>query len=127
MKTEATSPVVPRTDYASRSQVTTSPAFGSAAGYRGRPSTAAAVLPLLLAFTTSLTSGVTYMSESPTPARYFSSSTLSPFRRRRSQQVSLMEARQIALQILRQANQDLRQEREAEARFILRFWDEQND
>jgi hypothetical protein len=127
MQTEATTGGVSRTDNVGQAFTMTSPAFGQGPPYAVRTTAAAAaVLPLLWALS-SFTSAITYAGEPLNPARYVSSSALSPVRRRQRQRVSLKEAREIALEVLRQANQDLREERQTEARFILRFWDEQND
>jgi hypothetical protein len=127
MRVEGATVGISRTDNVQSGMLaTSSPAFRQVTTYGEQRSAAATFLAVILA-SASLTSGVTYSGEPLPPARYISSSLVSPFRRRYGQRVSLKQARQIALQVLRNANQDLREERQVEARFILRFWDEQDD
>jgi hypothetical protein len=123
---EATTAAVTRTEFIEASDITTSPVFDHPRTQLIAPAAASALLPLLLAFT-SLTSAVTYGSEPLSSARYVSCSALSPFRRRRGQRISLQQAREVALHVLRQANKALHEERQIESRFILRFWDDQTD
>jgi hypothetical protein len=126
MTNEATTSGVSRTEFVESTVTRTSPAFGQTPSHVLGPAAASAFLPFLLALG-SLTSGITYAGEPPTPARYGTYSVLSPYRRRRGQLVTLRQAREIALEVLRQANQELIQERQTEAHFILRSWDEQDD
>lgn len=129
MKTKSTLPTVNIPEHRMVCDATTSPTFESTDNHTGPAlmrAAAATVLPILLAFS-SLTCGISYGVEPTTSKRFSTSSVISPFRRRSSRRISLSDAQRIALEVLRQANFDLQQERISEARFVFRFWDEQND
>jgi hypothetical protein len=55
------------------------------------------------------------------------SSIVWSMRRRHGQAISLREARQLALSILDETEQRLKEERTRESRFLLSYWDETED
>lgn len=128
MNSKVTSSSVQIPEYRSVRNATTSPALRLIDQYYSSLERAAAatVLPILLALT-SITCGITYEVEPTTSRRYITSSLMTPFRRRTARRVSISEARRIALEVLRQANVDLQEERMSEASFVFRFWNERND
>ncbi len=81
--------------------------------------------PWLLAFTV-LTAPITYSPQLPEFCRSHSSSLSRAVESRRGQRISLREARQIALQTLADTERRLKEERAAEARFLLGPWEDEN-
>lgn len=87
------------------------------------PGTVQAIAGLLFAVTAT-TSGVQYVDYRREFPRTVSSPIIYNLRRRRGQPLSLREARELTLGIIAATDERLRQERAAEARFLLTPWEE---